>query len=146
MSMSPNSRPYLPKCHYCDVDFDVIGKLEDFEEDVAYIAKKTNLTDHFRLLNHVQNKSPEKNDLSGIEKKQVIPTLGIINSISTISLGQKTSLNAFSGPGYARNVQNNVQRRYYLEKRDKYMSQLSPELVRDLYDLYKIDFEMFGYD
>ena len=108
---------------------------------MAYIAKKTNLTEHFNLLNHVQNKSPEKNDLSRIEK-QVTQTLGITNSISAISLGQKASLNAFSGPGYARNVQNNVQRRYYLEKRDKYMSQLSPELVRDLYDLYKVDFEI----
>ena len=33
-----------------------------------------------------------------------------------------------------------------IERRDKYMSQLSPEMVQDLYELYKIDFEMFGYD
>ena len=96
--MSPYSRPYLPKCHYCDIDFDVIGKLEDFEEDVAYIAEKVNLTEHLRLMNHVQNKNPEK----GEESRR--------------------------------------------ERRDKFMSQLNPETVRDLYELYKIDFEMFGYD
>ena len=96
--MSPNNyRPYLPKCNYCDVDFDVIGKLEDFEEDVAYIAEKRNLTEHRGLLNHVQNENPER----GEESRR--------------------------------------------ERRDKYMSQLSPEMVRDLYELYKIDFEMFGY-
>ena len=33
-----------------------------------------------------------------------------------------------------------------IERRDKYMSQLSPEVVQDLHELYKIDFEMFGYD
>ena len=93
-----NSRPYLPKCHYCDVDFDVIGKIEDFEEDVAYIAKKRNLTDRLGLMNHVQNENPEKNKMS---KR---------------------------------------------ERREKYMSQLSLEMVQDLYELYKIDFEMFGYE
>ena len=32
------------------------------------------------------------------------------------------------------------------ERREKYMSQLSLEMVQDLYELYKIDFEMFGYE
>lgn len=98
MRMLLHSRPYLPVCLYCDVDFDVIGKLEDFDADVAYIAEKRNLTQHLRLLNHVQHKNTEKGDAS---RK---------------------------------------------ERRDKYMSKLSWEMVRDLYELYKIDFEMFGYD
>ena len=60
----PNSRPYLPRCSYCDVDFDVIGKLEDFDEDVAYIAKKLNLTEHLGLLKYVQHKTWEEEDNS----------------------------------------------------------------------------------
>lgn len=31
-------------------------------------------------------------------------------------------------------------------RRENYMSQLSPEMVRDLYELYRIDFEMFQYE
>ena len=83
---------------YCDVDFDVIGKLEDFDEDVAYIATKLNLTEQLGLLNYVQHKTPEKVHSSGTEK------------------------------------------------RDEYMSQLSPQMVQDLYELYKIDFDMFSYN
>ena len=97
-----HSRPYLPQCLYCDVDFDVIGKLEDFEEDVAYIAEKRNLTEHLRLLNHVQQPKDQWNQEKGERSRK--------------------------------------------EKRDKYMSQLSPKMVQDLYELYKIDFEMFDYD
>lgn len=91
-------RPYLPNCLYCDINFDFIGKLEDFDEDVTYIAKMQNLTQHLRVLNHVQNSNSKKGDGSREEKMK------------------------------------------------KYMSQLTPELVRDLYELYKIDFEMFGYN
>ena len=91
-------RPYLPQCLYCDVDFDVIGKLEDFNEDVAYIATKLNLTEQLGLLNYIQHKTPGNGDKS---------------------------------------------RR---ERRDYYMSKLSTQMVQDLYELYKIDFEMFSYD
>ena len=91
------SRPYLPWCLYCDVDYDVIGKLEDFDEDMAYIAEKLNITEKLGLLHHIQHKSPEK----------------------------------------AHSSRRN--------KRDKYMSQLSQKMVRALYKLYEIDFEMFDY-
>ena len=91
-------RPYLPHCLYCDIDFDVIGKLEDFGEDVAYIATKLNLTEQLGILKHVQHQTPGRGDKS---------------------------------------------RR---ERRDYYMSQLSAQMVDDLYELYKFDFIMFGYD
>ena len=87
-------------CLYCDVDYNVIGKLEDFDEDVAYIAEKQNITEHLGLLKYVQHKTWEKR--KDAQSKR--------------------------------------------EKRDKYMSQLSQEMVSDLFELYKIDFEMFGYE
>ena len=76
----------------------MIGKLEEFEEDVTYIAIKLNLTEQLGLLNYVQHKTPEKVHSSG------------------------------------------------KEKRDEYLSQLSPQMVQDLYELYQIDFDMFSYD
>ena len=91
-------RPYLPVCFYCDIDFDVIGKLEDFEEDVAYIAIKLNVTEQLGVLNYVQHETPGKGKIS---RK---------------------------------------------ERRDKYMSKLSPKIIQDLYELYKIDFDMFSYN
>ena len=51
-------RPYHSKCLYCEVDYDVIGKLEDYNEDVMYIAVKQNITEHLQRLNVIQNKSP----------------------------------------------------------------------------------------
>ena len=91
-------RPYLPYCLYCDVEYDVIGKLEDFDEDIAYIAMKLNITEQLGLLHYVQHKTPEKGRSSQSEKI------------------------------------------------DMYMSQLSPKMVQSLYNLYKIDFDMFEYD
>jgi len=62
-------RPYLPWCLYCDVDYDVIGKLEDFDEDMAYIAEKLNITEKLGLLHHIQHKSPEKAHISKRKKR-----------------------------------------------------------------------------
>ena len=91
-------RPYFALCFYCDVDFDIIGKLEEFKEDVAYISTKLNLTEQLGVLNNVENDTLGKED--------------------------------------------NARR----ERRNYYMSQLSAQMVDDLYQLYKLDFEMFGYD
>ena len=30
-------RPFHSRCAYCDVSYDVIGKMESFEEDVRYV-------------------------------------------------------------------------------------------------------------
>ena len=37
-------RPFYARCAYCDVDYDVIGKMESFEEDVRFenIKRSTN--------------------------------------------------------------------------------------------------------
>ena len=109
------SRPYLPECLYCDIDFDVIGKLEDFHDDVAYIAERRNLTDHLRLLNHVQQPKDQWTQEKGNGSKIMFHFLSDLRCM-------------------------------HRERREKYMSQLSQEMVQDLYELYKIDFEMFGYD
>ena len=35
--------PITPTCRYCDVEYDVIGKMETFREDLKYIVMKKNL-------------------------------------------------------------------------------------------------------
>ena len=53
-------RPYLNKCLYCDVEFDVIGRLEDYAEDLLYIAMKQNFSSQMKDLKKVKNKTAEK--------------------------------------------------------------------------------------
>ena len=56
-------------CLYCDVDYDVIGKLEYFDEDMDYIAEKLNITEKLRLLHHIQHKTPERGHSSRRQKR-----------------------------------------------------------------------------
>ena len=37
-------RPYNARCSYCDIPYNVIGRIETFEEDIKYILLKQNLT------------------------------------------------------------------------------------------------------
>ena len=83
---------------YCDVHYDVIGRLEDFNEDVLYISKKQNITEHLQLMSQVENGNQKRR---GKSQRQRI---------------------------------------------EKYMSQLNAEMVKELYKLYQIDFEMFEYN
>ena len=89
-------RPYYSNCFYCHIEYDIIGKLEDFSDDVAYIAHKQNLT-------------------------SLLPELSKANRKSK---GKSSSYN----------------------KVERYMSQLSEHHRKNLYELYKLDFELFGYD
>ena len=43
-------RPYNARCLYCDIPYNVIGRVETFEEDMKYILLKQNLT-HLISLN-----------------------------------------------------------------------------------------------
>ena len=45
---------------YCDVHYDVIGRLEDFNEDVLYIFIKQNMTEHLQLMGQVENGNPKR--------------------------------------------------------------------------------------
>jgi len=42
-------RPFNARCLYCDIPYNVIGRVETFEEDVQYILLKQNLTDIISL-------------------------------------------------------------------------------------------------
>merc|ERR1712133_306733 len=40
-------RPYNARCLYCDISYDVIGRIETFDEDFKYILTRKKLTDLF---------------------------------------------------------------------------------------------------
>ena len=42
-------RPFSHYCSFCEVSYDVIGTMEDFDEDVEFIATKMNISE---LLDH----------------------------------------------------------------------------------------------
>ena len=46
-------RPYNARCMYCDIPYNVIGRVESFDEDVKYILLRQNLT-HLLSLNASQ--------------------------------------------------------------------------------------------
>ena len=37
-------RPFYLRCGYCEVDYDIIGKMETFEDDLKFIFESKNLT------------------------------------------------------------------------------------------------------
>ena len=75
--------------------YDVIGRLEDFVDDVTYIATKLNLT-------------------------TLVPELSNTNRMTKGKKGNDRVKN--------------------------YMSQLSAHQKKKLFELYKLDFALFGYD
>ena len=91
-------RPFYHRCSYCDIRYDVISLMEEFDEDFRYIISKQNVT----LL---------------LDKEKM-----------TVNKKQK-------------NVSESVAQRI-----SKYFSMLEESVRLDLYHLYKIDFELFGYD
>ena len=100
-------RPYYVNCDYCDIKYDFIGRVENFEYDFNYIAKKANIS--------LKN-LPE-------------------NSIHYHASGSHKS---YSAP-------------IKVSKKDKdkkvinYFSQLHAGQLKGLYNMYKVDFEMFDY-
>ena len=60
-------RPYLHNCLYCDVEYDVIGQLEEYGEDMLYIAMRQNLTSQMKDLTKVKNKTARKKESSSLK-------------------------------------------------------------------------------
>ena len=95
--ISTTFRPYHHRCSYCDVSYDVIGFMEDFDNDFDYIVEKMNLTKLKGQTEYVANPSKDS-DMS--QEKRIA----------------------------------------------SYFSMLTDDTKKRLYELYKVDFEMFGYD
>ena len=91
-NMDNHIRPLWSSCPFCAIDFDIIGQLEDYEEDEKFIIEKLDLDLPLGV---------HKNDASGKKSKS--------------------------------------------DKRNEFFSELSTELTQKIFNVYKLDFEMFGY-
>ena len=92
-NLDSHIRPLWSSCPFCAIDFDIIGQLEDYEEDEKFIVEKLDL--NLPLGVH-KNAAPGKKSRS--------------------------------------------------EKRNEFFSDISTELTQKIFNVYKLDFEMFGYD
>ena len=88
--------PYSGNCNYCSIHFDVIGRMETFNEDVKYIFLKNNIEKDLSITQTTANKNSAKS---------------------------KTATTT-----------------------EEYFKQLSKGKIKDLYQFYRMDFELFGYD
>ena len=91
------------KCHHCAIPYNVIGRMETFDEDLNYIILQLGL----------ENILPIKN----------------INTLSNTNRDSK------------QHKANEDKKKECLE----YFSKLTRSQIEQLYQIYKIDFEMFGY-
>ncbi|TRY72464.1 hypothetical protein TCAL_11413 [Tigriopus californicus] len=51
-------RPFHDRCAYCDMNYDVIGTLDEFQSDVFYISQRLQLPEVFNLKLHANGAPP----------------------------------------------------------------------------------------
>ena len=91
------------KCHHCAIPYNIIGRMETFDEDLSYIILKLGL-------------------------ENILP----IKNVSTLSNTNRDS---------EQHKANEDKNKESLE----YFSKLKRSQIEKLYQIYEIDFEMFGY-
>ena len=94
-------------CDYCGIKYDIIGRIESFENDLQYIANKNNIT-------------------SLLPKEK-----------------SKYHIHPSGGQQYSR--PKSISRLDKNEKVIDYFSMLNANQLHGLHNMYKIDFELFGY-
>ena len=99
---------YWQKCRICNFDYDVIGRVENFQDDTAFILQ------------------------------EVIRCNSLLSFIFKLffqaKMKQEINLHAHDSSGGST---------YEVAK--FYFSRIPQKRVRQLYELYKTDFELFGY-
>ena len=93
--------PQYMHCDYCDIRYDIIGRVETIEDDLEYIAEVNNFKSDFYRIKDGIHVHPTFKRKSGIKEPA--------------------------------------------EKIKHYFMQLNATQVHNIYHLYKIDFELFGY-
>ena len=93
-------RPFSHYCSFCEVSYDVIGTMEDFDEDVEFIARKMNISELLDDKGKRVNQTPDSKRFSDNQTERIAA----------------------------------------------HFSLLERDVRLKLFDLYKMDFEMFGYD
>ena len=77
--------PITPHCRYCDIEYDVIGRVETFKEDVKYIVIKSNL----------QNVLPLEKSAVAMNSKKTLSTYSTHDYFSQLSKEEIENLYKF---------------------------------------------------
>ena len=112
-SSNEHWQPQYMHCNYCDIDYDIIGRVETLEDDMKYIAQ----------LNDFTSSLPTEK-----EKWHVHPSGGKRFAPAP---------NSWKHDIKYKNTKEN--------KTIQYLSSLGPKQLTDLYTMYQLDFEIFGY-
>ena len=100
-------------CDFCEINYDIVGRVETLEEHLKYIAHINNFTSFLPNDESKYHVHP-----SGI-KRFTSPKDILNNNITTLRIKE--------------------------EKITKYFSMLDLKQLDGLYNMYQIDFELFGY-
>jgi len=129
-------------CVPCDVDYDVIIKLETHDEDTEYLIRKYQLTELEEPFNMWKHNSKGENQIGDYE--YYVYDDPKMNPLQLTS-GQKQSDS--SKQTLSSEMESDGEKK--LNEKDVYkkhlFSQLTKAQVKKLYKNYKIDFEMFDY-
>ena len=100
-------------CDFCEINYDIVGRVETLEEHLKYIAHINNFTSFLPNDESKYHVHP-----SGI-KRFTSPKDILFNNITILRIKE--------------------------EKTMKYFSMLDLKQLDGLYNMYQIDFELFGY-
>ena len=82
LAINPHWRPFYLRCFYCDLTYNVIGRMETFNEDFRYIILKKNLKGAIPLNPSRENQAANPN----IERKQ--ESLNYFSQLSRLQIQQ----------------------------------------------------------
>ena len=106
LNINEHWRSLSSKCSFCDITYDVVGKMEDFSEDVRYIILKNNLSDKIAIekldvLRHkskFDTKNITQEYISQLKKSQITDKIIVLDNFQHNS--ETSSIKTF----YARSI------------------------------------------
>jgi len=131
-------RAYYSVCVPCDVNYDVILKLETHDDDTEYFVRKYNLTELEEPFTMWKHKSSGENQLGDYD--YYIYDDPRMNPLKMTDSHQKEKEQSQAIEDEKRG---RVEKQ---EEKHRLIGQLSTEQVNKLYRNYKTDFDMFGYN
>jgi hypothetical protein len=105
--------PQYNHCDFCEINYDIVGRVETLEEHLKYIAHINNFTS------------------------------SLPNDESKFHVHPSGEIPITSPEGILSNNTTNLRRKE--EKTINYFSMLNSKQLDGLYNMYQIDFELFGY-
>ncbi|XP_066962170.1 carbohydrate sulfotransferase 11-like [Macrobrachium rosenbergii] len=124
----PHWMPMAYMCSPCNLHYDIYSKMETMEEDARFISAQCGLEDVIKpgaMFNPSSNAQQEEKD-GGNKDDEIIGAGKLDSSLGNAEVENKT----------------------YESKENvyaKYLDELSKEEIDRLYNIYKFDFEIFGY-